>query len=78
MKITVNAHTDTRGSDKYNMILSEKRANEAKKYLIKKGINSSRLIAKGFGKTQPLSNCGNNCSEIEFDADRRIEFVILK
>lgn len=78
MKIAVNAHTDTRGGDKYNMILSEKRANEAKKYLIKKGINSSRLIAKGFGKTQPLSNCGNNCSEIEFDADRRIEFVILK
>lgn len=78
MKITVNAHTDTRGSDKYNMVLSEKRANEAKKYLIKKGINSSRLIAKGFGKTQPLSNCGNNCSEIEFDADRRIVFVILK
>ena len=78
MKIAVNAHTDNRGSDKYNMILSEKRANEAKKYLIKKGIDTSRLSAKGFGKTKPISNCGNNCSEIDFDADRRIEFVILK
>lgn len=76
MKITINAHTDTRGSDKYNMILSNKRAEEAKTYLISKGINSDRLEAKGYGETKPLSNCKSNCSQTEFDADRRVEFII--
>jgi len=78
MKIAINAHTDSRGSEKYNLTLSEKRAQETKKYLVKKGINTSRLLAKGFGKSQPLSNCGDNCNENDFEADRRTEFVILK
>lgn len=76
MKIVINAHTDSRGSDKYNMILSDKRAQETKKYLIAKGINSDRLEAKGYGETKPLCNCKTDCSEAQFDADRRIEFVI--
>jgi len=76
MKIAINAHTDSRGSDKYNMILSEKRAQEAKQYLIKKGINQDRLEAKGYGETKPLSNCKANCTEAQFDADRRVEFII--
>lgn len=76
MKIVINAHTDARGSDKYNMVLSEKRAQEAKHYLIKKGINPNRLEAKGYGETMPLSNCNENCTDKEFDANRRIEFVI--
>jgi outer membrane protein OmpA-like peptidoglycan-associated protein len=76
MKITINAHTDSRGSDKYNMVLSNKRAQEAKKYLITKGINSDRLEAKGYGESKSLSNCKTNCSEDQFDTDRRIEFVI--
>lgn len=76
MKIAINAHTDSRGSDKYNMILSEKRAQEAKQYLIKKGINSDRLEAKGYGETKPLSNCTTNCTDTEFNTDRRVEFII--
>ncbi|MEO8234437.1 MAG: OmpA family protein [Flavobacterium sp.] len=76
MKIIINAHTDSRGSDKYNMILSDKRAKAAKKYLIAKGINTDRLEAKGYGESKLLSNCKINCSEAEFDTDRRIEFVI--
>jgi outer membrane protein OmpA-like peptidoglycan-associated protein len=76
MKIVINAHTDARGSDKYNMVLSEKRAQEAKHYLIKKGINPNRLEVKGYGETMPLSNCNENCTDKEFDANRRVEFVI--
>ncbi|SFB13748.1 Outer membrane protein OmpA [Flavobacterium swingsii] len=76
MKIVINAHTDARGSDKYNMILSDKRAQKAKEYLITKGINPDRLEAKGYGETKLLSNCKTNCSEAQFDADRRVEFVI--
>ena len=76
MKITINAHTDSRGSDKYNMILSNKRAEEAKKYLIAKGINNDRLETKGYGESKPLSNCKTNCAEAQFDVDRRVEFII--
>ncbi len=76
MKISINAHTDKKGSDTYNLILSEKRAQETKKYLIKNGINPDRLSAKGFGETQSLSNCTNNCNETQNTADRRVEFVI--
>jgi outer membrane protein OmpA-like peptidoglycan-associated protein len=76
MKISINAHTDTKGSDKYNLTLSEKRAQEAKQYLIKSGIDAMRLNAKGLGETQPLSNCKENCTKVEMDTDRRVEFII--
>lgn len=78
MKITINAHTDSRGSDNYNLVLSDKRAVSALQYLIKKGIDKSRIAAKGYGETMPLSHCNSNCSEKEFETDRRIEFVIIK
>jgi outer membrane protein OmpA-like peptidoglycan-associated protein len=76
MKININAHTDNKGSDKYNLVLSEKRAQEAKQYLIKNGIDASRLNATGLGETQSLSKCKENCTKIELDTDRRVEFVI--
>lgn len=76
MKIRINSHTDSRGSNKYNLVLSEKRAKETKQYLIAKGINKNRIEAKGLGETKPLSNCGSKCTEKEFTADRRSEFII--
>lgn len=78
MKISINAHTDARGSDQYNLVLSEKRAVSAKNYLLKKGIEASRIEAKGYGETKPLSHCGTNCTTLEYDTDRRIEFVIIQ
>lgn len=77
MKIGVNAHTDSQGDDDYNLKLSTKRAKAAKGYLIENGINANRLIAKGFGETQPLINCGDECSEKQYQSNRRIEFIIL-
>ena len=76
MEISINAHTDSKGSDKYNLALSEKRALETKQYLIKNGIDSKRLTAKGMGETQPISNCRENCTETQAIADRRVEFII--
>ncbi|HLF52110.1 OmpA family protein [Flavobacterium sp.] len=76
MKININAHTDNKGSDKYNLVLSEKRAQETKLYLIKNGIDGTRVNAKGLGETQSLSNCKENCTITELDADRRVEFII--
>ncbi|MDI9309566.1 MAG: OmpA family protein [Limnohabitans sp.] len=78
MKINIGAHTDSRGSDVYNMNLSERRAAATRKYLLKKGISQDRITSKGYGETQPLSNCKTKCSEAEFEKDRRIEFLIDK
>jgi outer membrane protein OmpA-like peptidoglycan-associated protein len=51
--VEINSHTDARGSDKYNLDLSQRRAKSCVDYLISKGIPEDRLIARGFGETQP-------------------------
>ncbi len=78
MKILINAHTDAQGSEKLNLTLSNNRALSAKKYLISKGIESNRIISKGFGESRLFSNCTSNCTEEQYIADRRIEFIIQK
>lgn len=76
MKIAINAHTDAKGSDTYNMNLSDKRAKAAYEYLAKKGIAKDRLEYKGFGESQLKFNCGDNCTAEEDSQNRRIEFLI--
>lgn len=78
MKLVINAHTDNKGRDSYNLSLSKKRAASALKYLIKNGISKSRLQSKGYGETKPLIDCMDNCSPEDLQANRRIEFVILE
>lgn len=51
--IELGGHTDRRGSDEYNLVLSRERAEIAKKYLVSKGIDASRIKTKGYGETQP-------------------------
>jgi OmpA-OmpF porin, OOP family len=58
--LTIEGHTDSQGSDEYNMTLSQKRANAVRVYLIDKGIAESRLKAMGFGETTPIAD--NNTS----------------
>ncbi len=78
--IEMGSHTDSRGSDQYNMVLSEKRANAAVKYLISKGIESKRLTYKGYGETIHVNQCKNDvpCSEVEHQKNRRTEFKVKK
>jgi OOP family OmpA-OmpF porin len=56
MEVEVQGHTDNTGSAKYNQWLSEKRAQKVKDYLVSKGIDPSRLEAKGYGLTQPVAS----------------------
>ena len=56
MKIEVAGHTDDVGDDDANMTLSQKRAEAVRNYLIKKGIDATRLKAKGYGETQPIAH----------------------
>jgi outer membrane protein OmpA-like peptidoglycan-associated protein len=53
LKIELGGHTDRRGPSSYNMSLSRKRAEIAKKYLIKHGISANRISTKGYGETRP-------------------------
>lgn len=79
MVIELSSHTDARGSDDYNMKLSQRRADGVKKYLMDKGIAENRIVAKGYGETQLVNNCGNGvkCSDDEHLQNRRTEFKIL-
>jgi OmpA-OmpF porin, OOP family len=54
ISIEISSHTDTRGSDEYNLKLSNERAKSVVDYLISKGIDPGRLIAQGYGETKPL------------------------
>jgi outer membrane protein OmpA-like peptidoglycan-associated protein len=54
LKVELSAHTDSRGSDAYNNDLSQRRAQSCVDYLVKKGIDKDRIIAKGYGKQQLL------------------------
>ncbi len=78
--IEFGSHTDSRGSDSYNLDLSERRAKSAQEYLISKGIPKSRLAFKGYGETQLINHCKNSqeCSDIEHEENRRTEFKVLR
>lgn len=78
IKIDIRSHTDSRGPENQNQLLSENRAREIMAYLIKKGVDSKRLTAKGYGETQLINRCADwvKCSEKEHQANRRSEFII--
>lgn len=77
--IELSSHTDSRSSDKANLILSQKRAKTAVDYIISKGIAKSRLVAKGYGETKLLNKCKNGvkCSNAAHQLNRRTEITIL-
>ena len=77
MVIMVKAHTDNRGSDQYNMNLSNRRAKATVQYAISKGIAKERISGQGYGESQPKVDCGANCTEEEHAQNRRSEFVIV-
>jgi outer membrane protein OmpA-like peptidoglycan-associated protein len=79
-KVELGSHTDARGSDSYNEILSQKRSDSAVGYIIKNGISKDRIIAKGYGETQLVNHCKNGvqCTDEEHRQNRRTEFKILE
>lgn len=79
MKLDIRSHTDSRSSSESNQILSEKRAQSTKNWLVQKGIGEERLSAKGYGETQLLNKCadGVKCTEKQHMQNRRSEFIIV-
>lgn len=80
IRIDIRSHTDSRGPEKQNQLLSENRAREIMAYIIRKGIDSKRLTAKGYGESQLVNKCSDwvKCSEKEHQANRRSEFIITE
>ncbi|HBD26678.1 OmpA family protein [Flavobacterium sp.] len=77
MVIFAKSHTDSRGSDKYNMNLSDRRAKSTVQYLISKGIAKDRISGQGFGESEPKVAC-KPCNEEQHAQNRRSEFLIVK
>lgn len=78
MVIMVKSHTDNRGSDAYNLNLSDRRAKSTVQYIISKGIDKSRISGKGYGESEPKVDCKENCTEEDHAKNRRSEFLIVK
>ena len=80
IKIKINSHTDSRGSEAYNLKLSQKRARAIQEYIKAKGISGGRLLYEGIGEKEILNKCVNKvkCSKEEHLMNRRTTFVIIE
>jgi outer membrane protein OmpA-like peptidoglycan-associated protein len=74
-KLDIAGHTDDKGSDEYNLKLSQNRANAVKDYLVKKGVNAETITAQGFGESKPIVPNDNDSNR---ERNRRVEFKITK
>jgi outer membrane protein OmpA-like peptidoglycan-associated protein/tetratricopeptide (TPR) repeat protein len=79
IRIELSSHTDSRQTHKYNQDLSDRRAQAAVDYMVTKGIDRKRLVAKGYGETKLRNRCADNveCSEDQHQVNRRTEFKII-
>jgi len=73
-RVEVSGHTDSRGSDSYNQKLSEQRASSVRTYLIEQGVSEQRLLAVGYGESEPIDT---NKTEEGREANRRVEFNLI-
>jgi len=75
MEIEISGHTDSKGSDDYNLELSQGRAEAVGAYLVENGISNSRVVSKGYGETVPLES---NDTEEGRQINRRVQFTVLE
>ncbi len=75
VRVEIAGHTDSQGSDQYNMVLSYERAKAVMNYLIMRGISEDRLVARGYGETKPIAD--NNTEEGRYK-NRRVEVVPIR
>ncbi len=71
--INIYGYTDSKGTDSYNLALSERRASAVKNYLMAKGISSTRLFASGMGEQSPIADNSTDAGRAQ---NRRVEFAI--
>lgn len=78
--VKIEVHTDARGDDHYNLLLTEKRAGKITQYLTNGGISPQRMLAKGLGEKELRNKCGNGvrCDNVGHSENRRIEMEIVE
>jgi outer membrane protein OmpA-like peptidoglycan-associated protein len=77
LELYIEGHTDQRGSDEYNRTLSERRAKTVMDYLVKRGVESSRMRHEWFGESRPVNDCAaGDCTEAMHQQNRRTELRI--
>ncbi len=74
-RVRVEGHTDDKGSDKFNLDLSDRRAKSVMKFLLDAGVEPERLEARGFGETQPIASNKQAAGRAK---NRRVEFIIVE
>ena len=79
VSVELNSHTDSRGSEEYNLNLSKSRSLSCNNYLRAKGLKFNRVVMKNFGESKLINHCadGVECSEELHQVNRRTEFVVL-
>ena len=75
IKVSIDGHTDSRGSDSSNKDLSQRRANSVVNYIVAKGISNDRLQGVGYGEEKPIASNKTRKGRAE---NRRVEFTILE
>lgn len=80
IRIELRSHTDCKANHKYNKDLSNRRSQSAVDYIVSRGINRNRIVAKSYGETLPVNQCkdGVKCTEKEHQQNRRTEINIIK
>jgi hypothetical protein len=76
LNLNIGAHADDRGSDRYNLNLSRRRAKTIASYLVKIGVEPGHIHTEGYGESIPAVPCYENCSEDEHQKNRRAEFTL--
>lgn len=78
LRFEIRSHCDCRGSDEYNIDLSDKRAKAVADYLVAKGVPRYILTSKGFGETELVNECDDGifCEEPRHEQNRRTEFIV--
>jgi outer membrane protein OmpA-like peptidoglycan-associated protein len=79
IKVELGSHTDSRGSDAYNMALSDRRAESAVRYIVDRcGVSQNNITWKGYGESQLVNSCANKvkCPEYDHQLNRRTELKI--
>jgi OOP family OmpA-OmpF porin len=75
LQIELQGHTDSVGADKYNLSLSQRRADSVRAYLLSQGVSASQVVARGYGESQPVSDNGTREGRAQ---NRRVVMKVLR
>ena len=79
LTVEIGSHTDSRGKQDRNLILSQERAKNVVNFLVENGVDKSRLVSRGYGETKLLNDCTSfvDCTEKQHRINRRTELKVL-